>query len=361
MLRRAISTLLLVVGTVVGMGQTPKTATVKGYSPALKDNTQVICFVNNASAATDSVRDGHFTLTVPVEKLTQADIVLRGEGCSHYSLDFYLKPGITVNITDTNCLFPLWKVESPLPEQKTSNSIKAYTRETYTEFLKSGDERGKAVRHQELFKEVLKQEIEVMGTLPVDYALVTELEEVARFARNQDVFLYTEQLKELEKNVAARAPKEFKENLVRIHREVYPPQVLKVGEEAVDAELIDIQGEKHHLREVFDGKKYVLLDFCSLGCGPCIMSEFEMIEAYKAQDKLEIVTINVDKEVTWKKHGQNEKVKWKNWNKGESDVVFRYCDRNATPYYILISPDKRIIWKKSGSYPGRCVERVEAG
>jgi hypothetical protein len=95
----------------------------------------------------------------------------------------------------------------------------------------------------------------------------------------------------LEASTAARAPKGFEEQLALIHTQVYPPHILQVGEEAIDAELIDMQGQKHHLSEMFGQPgRYVLLDFWSLGCYPCRISEPEMRWAYDhSQGKLEIM------------------------------------------------------------------------
>jgi hypothetical protein len=34
------------------------------------------------------------------------------------------------------------------------------------------------------------------------------------------------------------------------------------------------------------------------------------------------------------------------------DISSKYCDMGAIPYYVMISPDKRIIWKAVGYQPG---------
>ena len=125
--------------------------------------------------------------------------------------------------------------------------------------------------------------MDILPSLPVDAASLDELEGVAMMARNyQKDFPYMEQLKELEASTAARAPKGFEEQLALIHTQVYPPHILQVGEEAIDAELIDMEGQKHHLAEVLGQPgRYVLLDFWSLGCYPCRISEPEMRELGK--------------------------------------------------------------------------------
>jgi len=162
-----------------------------------------------------------------------------------------------------------------------------------------------------------------------------------------------EQLKELEASTAARTPKGFEEQLALIHSQVYPPHILQVGEEAIDAELIDMQGQKHRLTEVLgQPDRYVLLDFWSLGCGPCRMAEPEMRRAYEqSQGKLEIIGINQDKFSAWQEDSFSKNIVWKNWNDGKmgkGDVENSYCDIKAIPYYVLVSPDKHILWKGAG-------------
>ena len=57
---------------------------------------------------------------------------------------------------------------------------------------------------------------------------------------------------------------------------LFPPVVVKEGDEMADTELYDLDGKIHHLTD-FNGK-YILLDFCSSCCGLCIMALPEMKE-----------------------------------------------------------------------------------
>ena len=54
--------------------------------------------------------------------------------------------------------------------------------------------------------------------------------------------------------------------------------ILQVGEKAFDAELFDMQGNKHRLFEAFADGRYVLLDFWNLHCGACRQSESELYQ-----------------------------------------------------------------------------------
>lgn len=357
MMKRLLSTMLLALVAIAGHGQSTKCATIKGYSPALKDGTVAISIIDNVTAAVDTVIGGHFTMTVPVDKLIPSNLYLNGEGCPNHLMTLYLKPDALVELTGTDCIFPLWKVDSPIPEQQTANRITEHNMDAYKDYfpLTIGEYHWGDIQHA--FLKILKQTMDILPSLPIDAASLHELEAVALYSKSYEDFPYTQQLKELEAATAARAPKGFEQELMTIHALVNPPHVLQVGEEAVDAELFDMQGNKRHLAELF-GKngQYVLLDFWSLGCAPCIMSEPEMREVYeRMKGKLEIVGINQDKLSSWQENNWSKKIVWKNWNDGKmckGGVESLYCDELVVPHYVMISPDGRILWKVVGYGPG---------
>ncbi len=334
---------------VSGQAQT-RTATITGYSPALKDGTVAESTVDNVRIANDTVKGGRFSLTVPVEGLTKSYLFLEGEGCPNHLMTIWLKPGVEVKVTGTDCLYPLWKVDSPLPEQQTVSRITEHGHDTLSEMLRLGLANAPWEEEKAVYMKYLKQTMDILPSLPVDAASLDELEGVAMMA---------------EASTAARAPKGFEEQLALIHTQVYPPHILQVGEEAIDAELIDMEGRKHHLAEVLvQPGRYVLLDFWSLGCYPCRISEPEMREVYdKMQGKLEIIGINQDKLSAWQEDNFSKSIAWKNWNDGKmgkADVENHYCDMKAIPYYVLISPDKRILWKGAGYGAGWFLGMAEA-
>ena len=129
--------------------------------------------------------------------------------------------------------------------------------------------------------------------------------------------------------------------------------ILEVGEKAIDAELFDMQGNKHRLFEAFADGRYVLLDFWNLHCGACRQSESELLEVYERMEgRLEIVAINLDSISEWQGHEWSKKIVWKNWNDGKKfkkgGIKSRYYDFNAVPFYVLLSPDGRILWEMAG-------------
>lgn len=352
--KKTIITLLLTLVALTGQGQTAKVATIKGYSPALKDSTVAESIIDLVPVASDTVIGGHFTLTVPVEKLTASRLFLSGEGCPNYLMSLFLSPGVTVSLTGTDCLYPLWRVDSPMPEQQTLNRIMEHNSDAIKEFINLAN-----VSWEEelpVYLKIIKQTMDILPSLPVDAASLSELEDVAHMAKDIKDFPYMQQLKELEASTVARAPKGFEQELALIHAFVYSPHVQQVGDNAVDAELFDMQGNTHHLAEAFSEGRYVLLDFWSLGCGPCRMAEPEMREAYEqSKDKLEIIGINRDKLSAWMDADFSKKIIWKNWNDGKmgkGGVESHYCDNSAVPQYVLLSPEGRILWKATGYRQG---------
>ena len=358
--KKMIITMMLALVAMAGLAQT-KTATVTGYSPALKDGTLVLAGTGTIGNVVDTVQAGRFAFTLPVEELTEGFLGFIGDGCPNFNLTLFLRPGVTVKLTGNDCFYPLWNVESPLPEQQTQSRITEHCRDVVTELMQMDLAHAPWADREVVEMKYMKQQMDILPSLPVDAATIRALWGISMTAKNTKDFPYMEQLKELEKTIAARAPKGFEEKLAEIHNYVYPPRLLQIGDEAVDAELLDMQGQKHHLFEAFADGKYVLLDFWAIGCGPCMMSEPEMREVYeKMKDKLEIVAINQNKLSEWQKHEFSKRIVGKNWNNAMKDISSKYCDMGAIPYYVLISPDKRIIWKAVGYQPGYFLGMAES-
>ena len=352
--KKTFITALLALVALTGWAQSTKTATITGYSPALKDGTLVIGGAGTSWEIVDSVKAGHFTLTVPVEELSVGGLACIGEGCPNLSFSLMLRPDVTVKVTGTDCLYPFWKVESPIPEQQTLNRMTEYCHDIILERIKIEQEKDWN-KLDSIEMVYMKKEMDILSLLPVDAASLSKLSNIARMLKNIKDFPYMEQIKNLEKSFAARAPKGFEDQLAEIHNYVYPSPLLHVGDKYVDAELFDMQGNTHHLSEAFSGDRYVLLDFWGIGCGPCMMSEPEMREVYeRLNGKLEIIGINQNTRSQWQKHEFSKRIVWKNWSDGKmgSSVNGRYCDMGAIPYYVLISPEGRILWKTVGYGPG---------
>ena len=360
--KKTIITMMLSLICMIGQAQTTKTVTITGCSPALKDSTLVVAGTGLSLSVVDTVQSGRFAFTLPIEELTAGYLLLVGEGCPNYSFSLMMKPDVTIRLTGTDCIYPLWKVESPIPEQQTMNRVTEHCRDVIKELIQI-EQKKDWNKFDSINMVYMKQQMDILPSLPVDAASINVLWRISRLLINMKDFPYMEELKNLEKSFVARAPKGFEDQLAEIHTYIYPPHVLQIGEEATDAELFDMQGNKHRLLEGLTEGRYLLLDIWGIGCGPCRMSEPEMREVYgRMKDKLEIVGINEDKLSSWKNSDFSKRIVWKNWNDGKmgSSISSRYCDEGAIPYYILISPDKRIVTKAVGYYPGMFLGLADA-
>ena len=351
--KKSIITVLLALVALIGWAQT-KTATITINSPALKDSTIVCVGIGSLGQDVGAIQNGRFSFTLPVDNLTMVDVSLIGEGCPNFSFNIFVRPGAEVKLSGDDCLYPLWKVESLVAEQQTQNRITEHCRDLIADLLRlqlSGD----YDKLEAIEMKLTKRQLDILPSLPVDEASVNTLVGIAITAKNNKDFPYMEQLKTLEKSYAARSPQSLKKQMDEVYAYIYPPRLLQVGDEAADFELFDMQGNKHDLIEALSDGRFVLLDFWGIGCGACRYSEPELKVFYeKIKNKLEIVGISADDVSNWKKHEVSKRIVWTNLNDGMKGINIRntYCDVAAMPYYVLISPDKRIVWKAMGYNPG---------
>ena len=98
MIKKTIITMMLALVTMAGLAQT-KTATVTGYSPALKDGTLVFAGTGSTVPVVDTVQAGRFAYTLPVEEFTESTLSFYGEGCPNSYTVIFLCPDVTVKVT----------------------------------------------------------------------------------------------------------------------------------------------------------------------------------------------------------------------------------------------------------------------
>ena len=84
----------------------------------------------------------------------------------------------------------------------------------------------------------MKQQMDILLSLPVDAATVRTLFGISETAMIRNNFPHLEQLKDVEKTIAARAPIGFEEKLAEIHTYVYAKDEQQIAKELVGNENV---------------------------------------------------------------------------------------------------------------------------
>ena len=269
---------------------------------------------------------------------------------THHTL--WIMPGARVKITGDGMDYSAWKIESNVPAQKTENKFRDNAHKelsefthAYTEYYRTGDKKYYRQADSLLCIAIPRKDIALLETLPVDEAWMNHL---YYLAASKDTTLLTKG-----KELTQRMDKEQKTSYRgrRIMNKLFP-QAVPIGDQIPDLELKDTSGNSHRLQEL--GGKYLLLDFWSNGCGPCIKSFPELKEiSEQMKDRIEVVSISIDTEAIWKKASAKHSITWHNWNDLQKENgIFARFGVKAYPTYVLVSPDGKLIGKQVGYSKG---------
>ena len=353
----------LLTGTVT---EVPDSATVR----LLAQNGNLL-----KETACDTIIGGRFELRDTLSSLQQLSLMVIGEGFPNYFLNVWVAPGQHIEVSGNDKLFPLWNVKSDIKEQQEENRFVDHVREQQRQILtynvqeeaffklmlskehRDDEEFGKAMWNKvdsvrqlstPFEFESARREVELMKTTPVSLPWLDRLESNAlmvKVAANDTTRQAYAALAEPLKKLYAALPDSIKQTPMaqRAYHSLFPPKKVKVGDEMADGVLYDPEGKEHHLAE-FKGK-YILLDFWSQGCGPCIASIPEMEEvAEMYAGRLAVVSISIDTETMWKQYLKEKGLKGIQWNELRNDGggLKAVYGVQGIPHYVLIAPDGKV-------------------
>lgn len=329
----------------------------------------------------DTVMDGKFVFrdTITDSQAHKLRLTARSKGFPNTFLNIWVKSGAYVKITGNDCLHSLWHVESDVPEQQVESEFSKLVLNDRRQMLKYLTERSDLIAahpnmdfdqsdikkldsllklYLPLYDSIALQELNYMKEAPVTAVRLDRYATYVPFLQWNKKFGHEDLIRSLYDRMseADRATKEGQ--LITAYLNL--PEVVNVGDQMVDGDLYDLEGNVRHLSEFKE--KYILLDFWSQGCGPCLQSfpEIkEVAESYK--EDLVIVSINSDPKDRWLDFIERKGLTGNQWNElaKEATGLAAVYQVTAIPHYVMISPEGVVLDMWKGYGPGSIKEKVQ--
>ena len=311
----------------------------------------------------DTVIDGRFSFrdTITTDPRCLA-LMGRGEGFPPTWLDVWVGSGTVVHIKGEGKGLRTWFVESRLPEQEEQNRLDDAVRAINEELMplkiemerlymagKKEEYRALCPKEDSLSSLVTEKTLAFLKERPLSVVWEKECSGYMRVLQYNPNSPFADDIRALYDKLSDADKQTDFGKLFTEYMNL--PPVVNEGDEMVDGDLYDLEGRVRHLSE-FKGK-YILLDFWSRGCGPCVASIPEMEEiAEQYKEQLEVVSISSDTEASWKEFVTERKLTGNQWNElrqGTTGLAAAYRVRGI-PHYVLITPDGKVkkMWSGYG-------------
>jgi len=324
------------------------------------------------SIQTDTVVNGRFRFTF-IDSLDWAkpmNIVGKSDRVSMTSVDVWIVPGARIEVKGEGKIVSSWVISSDIPEQVEQSAYNICTRgndgiieKAMMEIDFYYDEIGRSQGRRSDLRASIDSLYTIVDSVKVDAIMaeinlmdanrtysalwMKKLEEYASSFRRMNLDdAYIEKMMSMYESMSDELRQS--DAGLTIKTGLYPPKELQAGDEIIDADMWDVDGKMHRL-EYYKGK-YLLLDFWSIGCPSCLASFQEMREiTSEYSESLTIVGISSDSKEVWERASNEKGITWISLNdlKGDKGIRFDYGIR-AIPYYVLVSPDGKVITSWAG-------------
>lgn len=367
----------------------PERYTIKGQIADMADSSVVALKVSiprgYLTLALDTVTDGKFefgdTLSAPSASFY---VSVETRGYAPRPLHVWVAPGQTSRIEGSGKILQEWKVESPQPEQESYRQMYEAQMPEIAEVIKAGIQESRLFDSlfidlkgdDKAFGPIFKQVDSIRAaTKPLESIATSKKIAYMQTAKVDDVWLdeYLYLVYSLERNkdpeyqktvraLAERMKGNTKDKARAIADRLSVEKIARKGDKMVDGELWDKNGNRRTLSEFAGKGKYILLDFWTSTCGPCIQSIPEMEEVIKRHgDKLTVVGISLDDKTRWKEALKKYQMNGEQLNELLPEGMGLSARYGVTgiPHYFMINPEGVIIDQWGGYGEGHLIKNVE--
>ena len=301
----------------------------------------------------DTLRNGKFRIVYTPRN--QVDEYMMTVEKSPRYLHVYVSPGSKCTITGIGVHPANWYVKSDNPKQIEENEYRAYLDEKIPGYWDLKERKDKATEEAE--SQYVEYMIEFMQNRKYSSVFAKHFHTLSLMileGKNKN-----KGIKEKAVKLLAIVPKDEEQrdqNIYDAKKHLLPKySPIKIGEKLHDFVLYDHQGKVHHLTEFNGNGKFLLLEFNSRTCVPCVEHRPNAVlnNLYKNHsDKVDMLMVNCDPPYYWdieckdpNKYGRDP---WHEWNdkKGAEDIKQRYGTETG-PSYFFVSPDGTILGRIS--------------
>lgn len=373
--------LFVIAGAILFCGcSQPTQITIECSVPGVGDGARVL-FIKNVGQMgklieKGSFKDGKVTFTYTPDSLDQfpLDLSLYGDSLIVGKVDLYASLG-TTKVTGSGNYATKWRATNKTPEQKELNRLldaiqtasEPYYHANEEELIlghkgdKAGSDSVNVIKNKAL-EVKLDAELNYLQTLKVfNRATLEELKDLVLFGIKYRQSL-TPRLEDLRAVFNKLTPEQQSSPIgEEIQSVLHPPKQVAIGDTLPNDILYDTEGNSHKMSDYVG--KYIILDFWSSGCGPCIMAGPEIKEVQeKYKDKLTIISVTTDDKTTWKEGSAKHNVTWTNLSdyKGRNAGFCAQFVFQGTPYFMIADPTGKIVGDWMGYRKGMISEQVEA-
>ena len=338
---------------------------------------------------TDTLKNGHFVFRL--DSLAEADHYMVSLLCPregsvdviNYGPEIYLEPRAVVRIKGEGKHFRTARIDSPVKDQKLRqlflkkmsqedwnalDEIQAHRNLVVNEFYYGEDltqEQKDSLRMEA--QQDLDASHEINDRLSQQVLKILETEQIGTFALDRILSLALQ---------VSLGKKEYREAVLRLYERLSdeqktsragmealnylnPVKTVSAGSPVPSYEYFDKNGKSVRISD-FAGK-WVLMDFWSRGCGPCLKAVPELgAVSNEFKEKLAVVSISLDSENPWKEASREHGIFWNDWNdpKGTSGSV-RAFGTNGIPTFVIVSPEGIIVDIITGYSEGLLRNKVQ--